>query len=284
MQVDNSSIFVVIPVFNDWESCALLLKEIKRHASDSFYARLRFCWVNDGSHMAAPHSLLRKDRGDLHIELTRNVGHQKAIALGIAAVAAKFPGSPIMVMDSDGEDRPEDMEKLANSSFENDCIVFARRTKRHEGLVFKFFYEIYKLVFLTLTGKKIAFGNYSFIPGRLSTRVAHVSEIWNHFSGGILKSRIPYTSIPLERGKRLAGSSKMNFTSLVLHGLSAVAIHADTMAVRLVLFCLGLAAFSLWLSSLHHLHPQAGPLPSLQVLLPSSCSLFWFRFCFCLLC
>jgi hypothetical protein len=36
----------------------------------------------------------------------------------------------------------------------------------------------------------------------------------------------------------------MNFTSLVLHGLSAVAIHADTMAVRLVLFCLGLAAFS----------------------------------------
>jgi hypothetical protein len=244
MQVDNSSIFVVIPVFNDWESCELLLKEIKRHSSDSFYSRLRFCWVNDGSHMAAPPSLLRKDRGDFNIELTRNVGHQKAIALGIAAVAAKFPGNPIMVMDSDGEDRPEDMEKLANASLENDCIVFARRTKRHEGLVFKFFYKIYKMVFFLLTGKKIAFGNYSFIPGRLSTRVAHVSEIWNHFSGGILKSRIPYSSIPLERGKRLAGSSKMNFTSLVLHGLSAVAIHADTMAVRLVLFCLGLAGFS----------------------------------------
>jgi len=36
----------------------------------------------------------------------------------------------------------------------------------------------------------------------------------------------------------------MNFTSLILHGLSAVAIHADSMAVRLVLFCLGLAGFS----------------------------------------
>ncbi len=37
----------------------------------------------------------------------------------------------------------------------------------------------------------------------------------------------------------------MNFTGLVLHGLSAVAIYADFMAVRLVLFCFFMVSFSI---------------------------------------
>lgn len=244
MADSGSPVFVVIPVFNDWESCALLLREAEKNCSSNFYGRLRFCWVNDGSHLPVPQNLLRPGRQDCIIDLTRNVGHQKAIALGLAQVSNEFPGADLLVMDADGEDRPEDMERLCREAETSGNIVFARRTKRHEGLVFQLFYRIYKLVFVLLTGKKIAFGNFSCIPGRLSNRVAHVSEIWNHYSGGILKSRIPFSSIPAERGRRLAGESKMNFTGLVLHGLSAVAIHADSMAVRLVLFCLFLAGFS----------------------------------------
>ena len=244
MSQNSSPLFVVIPVFNDWESCGLLLKEAERNCSSEFYAKLRFCWVNDGSHQAIPRDLLRPGKMDRVLDLTRNVGHQKAIALGLAHISHEFPGAGIMVMDADGEDRPQDMEALFREATETGKIAFARRTKRHEGLIFQVSYRIYKLVFALLTGKKIAFGNFSCIPGKLSKRVAHVSEIWNHYSGGIIKSRIPYTSIPVERGRRLAGESKMNFTSLVLHGLSAVAIHADSMAVRLVLFCLFLAIFS----------------------------------------
>jgi len=241
----DTSIFVVIPVFNDWESCHLLVDGIRKQTSAGFFERLTFCWVNDGSFETPPLSVLRLDGQDFIIDLTRNVGHQKAIALGIAYVSRYFPGKAIIVMDADGEDQPAHLELLAKAGEKEDKIVFARRTKRQEGLVFRFFYQVYKRVFRLLTGKKIAFGNFSYIPGRLSVKVAHVSEIWNHFSGGIIKSRIPYSSIPLDRGKRLAGESKMNFTSLVLHGLSAVAVHADTMAVRLMLFCIGLVSLSL---------------------------------------
>jgi cellulose synthase/poly-beta-1,6-N-acetylglucosamine synthase-like glycosyltransferase len=237
-------VFVVIPVFNDWESCLLLLESIRQKTETAFFSNLIFCWVNDGSSEAAPANLLRTEGQDFVVDLTRNVGHQKAIALGIAYVAKYFPGHAILVMDADGEDRPEHLEHLAGAGMQENKIVFARRTKRHEGILFQSFYRIYKLVFRLLTGKSIAFGNFSYIPESQSGRVAHVSEIWNHFSGGIIKSRIPYTSIPLERGKRLAGQSKMNFTSLVLHGLSAVAVHADTMAVRLMLFCAFLVAGS----------------------------------------
>ena len=240
----KNQIFVVIPVFNDWESCHLLVDAIRANTTVDFFSNLTFCWVNDGSYDDAPISLLRSDGQDFIVDLTRNVGHQKAIALGIAYVAKYFPGRAVLVMDADGEDQPAHLNDLVTEGKLSGKIVFARRTKRHEGFVFQFFYKIYKYVFRLLTGKKIAFGNFSYIPEKHTVKVAHVSEIWNHFSGGIIKSRIPYASIPLERGRRLAGTSKMNFTSLVLHGLSAVAVHADTMAVRLMLFCIGLVALS----------------------------------------
>ena len=67
-----------------------------------------------------------------------------------------------------------------------------------------------------------------------------LSEIWNHFSGGVIRSKVNYSSIPLERGRRLAGTSQMNFTSLIIHGMSAVSVHIDTVAVRLLLFSVGL--------------------------------------------
>ncbi len=244
LSLSENQIFVVIPVFNDWESCHLLVDSIRSKVNSDFFSNLTFCWVNDGSYDDPPTSILRIDGQDFIVDLTRNVGHQKAIALGIAYVAKYFPGRAILVMDADGEDQPIHLEKLVQEGKKQGKIVFARRTKRHEGFVFQFFYKIYKAVFRLLTGKKIAFGNFSYIPEKHAVKVAHVSEIWNHFSGGIIKSKIPYTSIPLERGRRLAGTSKMNFTSLVLHGLSAVAVHADTMAVRLMLFCIGLVVLS----------------------------------------
>ncbi|MFC0185526.1 hypothetical protein ACFFJX_25015 [Pseudarcicella hirudinis] len=66
-------------------------------------------------------------------------------------------------------------------------------------------------------------------------KLTYVSEIWNHFPGGIIRSKLPYTSIPIERGTRLAGNSKMNFISLVLHGLSAISVHLDTTAARMLI-------------------------------------------------
>lgn len=244
LPTSSDSVFVVIPVFNDWESCQLLVKAIEKENPADFVRKLTFVWVNDGSSEDPPVSLLRTNAQDFIVDLTRNVGHQKAISLGIAYVARYFPAAPILVMDADGEDQPGHLFPLAEKGQKERKIVFARRTKRHEGFVFQFFYQIYKRVFRLLTGKSIAFGNFSYLPGNLTAKVAHVSEIWNHFSGGIIKSRIPYTTLPLERGKRLAGESKMNFTSLVLHGLSAVAVHADAMAVRLMLFCIFLVVSS----------------------------------------
>jgi hypothetical protein len=114
-------------------------------------------------------------------------------------------------------------------------IVFAERTRRSESRSFRAFYWIYKYLYKILTGMPISIGNFSAIPGRLIKRVASISEIWNHFPAGIMRARVPFSSIPAIRGTRLHGQSKMNLVSLVIHGLSGLAVHADVVSVRIVL-------------------------------------------------
>jgi hypothetical protein len=140
-------------------------------------------------------------------------------------------------MDADGEDAPGDINKLAARSIEKPGkIIFAERNKRTEGILFRSFYVIYKYVFKLLTGKVITFGNFSLVPQSRLQNLVRVSEIWNNYPGGIIKSRIPYDSVLTNRAKRLAGESKMNFVSLVLHGLSAISVMVDTTAVRILIF------------------------------------------------
>lgn len=250
-------------MFNDWESFRLLLHQLKQDLPEHF--RVEVLAVNDGSN-DEPQTSLWKEAGlscrILH--LTRNVGHQKAIAAGLAYANEHLQADMVVVMDSDGEDRPADIITLIDASAAKpNQIIFAQRQKRWEGPVFVFFYRIYKLIFKLLTGKFINFGNFCLIPFSLLKRVVHVSEIWNHFSGGIIKSRIKYSGVPTIKGKRLHGTSKMNFTSLVFHGLSAVAVHADTMAVRLVvasfiLICLSILSI-LTVSFFKFFTPYASP-------------------------
>jgi polyisoprenyl-phosphate glycosyltransferase len=235
---------IVIPLYNDWDALDLLLKEIKKSVSVELFSTFSFVIVDDCS--SIPCDIQRFAGYDLSIiRLWRNVSHQKAIALGISYLTQTSDFEKVIVMDSDGEDRPSDLQHLYEASLqEPDKIIFAKRAKRSEGLVFRIGYLIYKSLFGLLTGKVIEFGNFSILPFRQAQKLAYVSEIWNHFPGGIIRSKLPYSSIPIERGTRLAGKSKMNFVSLVLHGLSAVSVHLDTVAVRILIGSLLMTAIA----------------------------------------
>jgi polyisoprenyl-phosphate glycosyltransferase len=226
---------ILIPLYNDWDALDLLLKEIKKSVSGELFSKLSFVIVDDCS--SIPCEVQRFSNYDLSIiRLWRNVSHQKAIALGLSYLSQEVDFEKVIVMDSDGEDKPSDIQRLYNASLqEPNKIIFAKRSKRSEGIVFKIGYSIYKMLFGLLTGKVIEFGNFSILSFQQARKLSHVSEIWNHFSGGIIRSKLPYSSIPIERGTRLAGKSKMNFVSLVLHGLSAISVHLDTVAVRILI-------------------------------------------------
>ncbi len=235
---------ILIPLYNDWDALELLLEQIKRDVSKELFEKLSFVIVDDCS--SIPCNVNRYHPFDVTIiRLWRNVSHQKAIALGLSYLTNNTTFESVIVMDSDGEDKPSDIERLYLASKQiPDKIIFARRAKRSEGLVFRVGYIVYKALFDLLTGKAIAFGNFSILPFNQAKKLTYVSEIWNHFPGGVIRSKLPYDSIPIERGTRLAGKSKMNFVSLILHGLSAVSVHLDTVAVRILIGSLILTGFA----------------------------------------
>ena len=60
-----------------------------------------------------------------------------------------------------------------------------------------------------------------------------------------VRSRIGYTPVSTDRGKRYCGASTMSFVSLLLHGLTSISVCSDIALVRVLLFAgaiMGLSA------------------------------------------
>ena len=172
------------------------------------------------------------------LPLRGNLGHQRAIATGLAYIYDRLPCDAVVVMDADGEDLPSDVVRLLRRMTELPLptIVFAERSKRSERPLFVFFYHVYRLLHVILTGKGIRVGNFSVVPYSLLGGVVVDPNLWNHYAAAVWISKASTDTIRTERGKRLHGRSKFGFTSLVVHGLSAISCYNEVMSVRLLMF------------------------------------------------
>lgn len=237
---NDGDIIILTPVYDDWESAFILLGQLDEVlAKNDLKASVVI--VDDGtpiiSNLEDFEGLSFSAIQNVEVlTLARNMGNQRAQAIGIGYVAANRECATLVLMDSDLEDPPEYVPELIAAANETgNEIVFAARTRRSEGATFKILYKAYKYLYKVLTGMPISIGNFSAIPGRLVRRVASVSEIWSHFPAGIMRARVPFRAIPTVRGRRLKGESKMNLVSLVVHGLSGFAVHADIVGVRIII-------------------------------------------------
>lgn len=232
----KQNLYILTPVYNDWESLQILIQNIEQIDFLNLYD-IRLIIIDDGSTLSPSPYPESKNLLIEIVHLKTNVGHQRSIAIGLQYIANTQKSiNNIIVMDSDGEDRPEDIPELLIASDKNTDkrIVFAKRNKRNESRFFRFSYIIYKLIFKIFTGFSINYGNFSCIPHNLLGNIIYMENIWNHFAGSIIQSNIPLETISLDRGTRYAGSSKMNLNNLIIHGLSAISIYFDLFTIRIL--------------------------------------------------
>ncbi|MCE7530678.1 glycosyltransferase [Polynucleobacter sp. IMCC 29146] len=239
------SLALVCPVYNDWVSFGILLGHL-----DSLFAKTKaqvtVIAIDDGS--LTPHNLntlpvLKKLAAVEVISLVGNVGHQRAILIGLCDITLRAQFDVVVVLDCDGEDRPQDILQLLAAHTENPtAIIVAQRVARSEGRLFKFFYAIYKQFFKFMTGQAIDFGNFCLIPKVQLKKLVHMPESWNHLAAAIVRSRIPILRVPTERGMRYAGASNMNFMALTIHGLGAISVFIEVLLMRLFLVALVIIA------------------------------------------
>ena len=242
-----------MPVFNDWSAAARLLPLIDQ-TLEGLQRRARILLVDDASTVQPDPDWLSAFRcieSVSILRLRRNLGHQRAIAIGLVHAYQNWVQQDgvcaVVVMDGDGEDRPRDFSALleAFDAAGGKKVVFAARVKRLESLWFRFSYWAYRTLHKALTGVSVRVGNFSVLPPEAVGSLMVVSEIWNHYAAAVLRSRLPYTSVPIPRGPRLEGRSRMDFVALLVHGLSAISVFSDVVGARLLTltaFLVGLVA------------------------------------------
>lgn len=231
---------VLMPVFDDWIEAGLLISRL-----DEQLATAALCAdiviVDDCSTTPAPASFAPAGMTAIRriqvLRLKRNLGHQRALAVGLCFVSENLPGTDVIVMDADGEDLPSDVPRLVDAFRDSagEQAVFARRIKRSEGILFSASYHLYRQVHRLLTGIPVEVGNFSIIPAAMLSQLTVSSELWNHYAATVVKLGIPRNLVDVKRGQRLGGRSKMSFVSLVAHGFGAMSVFADRIGVRLLI-------------------------------------------------
>jgi len=246
----NLEIKIIMPVFNDWDNFKKVAEEIYQYYQKSNYD-IELIVVNDSSDNKLEQKNFNSFKITL-INLLNNVGNQRAIAHGIKYVVKNFKEYDYtIVMDSDGEDKVEDIKNLIEECkiFEGKNIIFAQRKKRYENFTFKLFYFIYKKIFKLLTGKIVDFGNFSCIPKNYLKKIALLPGLKLHYCCSVLKSNFSYKKISCNKGKRLFGGTNLSLSKHITHGLNSLSLFVDIIAAKIffisILSILGLFLFSI---------------------------------------
>lgn len=238
---------IVTPVYEDIEAASRLFREISRE----YGSHVTMIAVDDGSIREPLLGRVLSDvgLGGVVLSLKRNIGHQRAIAVGLNFAAEHFPDKPVVVMDSDGEDKPQTIGTLLTTLEQstNVDVVVATRKSRIESFRFQAFYAFYKRLFKLATGRIINFGNFMALSPKAVARLAVMQELWIHLAACVLISKLRIESCPIDRGARYAGKSKMNFVGLALHGFKGLMVFAEDVFVRVGMFCALIALISMLL-------------------------------------
>ena len=143
---------ILIPLYNDWQSLLKLLENINYHVSDLDHI-VSIVVVNDGSTEKCPNNFpnYSKINSIKIINLKENVGHARSIATGLKFILENDNFDYVIPMDSDGEDRPDEIKDLIKKiKPQSDLPIVCERVKRSEGFFFNdtATTEIYTILFV----------------------------------------------------------------------------------------------------------------------------------------
>ena len=217
--------FFLIPVYNDWESLKVLLKKINSQLSKS-RKKCNVLIVDDCSTILPKLSLknLRYLKKIQILRIKKNSGSQQAIGLGLKHLNKTEKKSLVIVMDSDGEDDPKQINKMISfaSKYPN-YIITSNRTKRKESFLIRFLYKSHLLLTFILTFKWISFGNYTSLDSNNFKKLLKDKSIWFAYPAAVIKN-CNIIRLYAARKKRFYGNSKLTIYKLFFHSLRIISV------------------------------------------------------------
>ena len=213
----QQSISVVVPIYNDEEVIAELHRRL-RPVMEQITADYELILVDDGSRDHSWQKMLEVRQENEHVRavrLSRNFGQQSAIAAGLSLTSKEL----IVLMDSDLQDRPEDIPVLIDALLADKQATMAiaqweeRKDSRMKLAVSRLFQrvsnritEIHTMPRLGIfrVMKKSVVDELKKFPEKTATTVSLLYYIGSK-----------YVAVPLKRDARFAGKSGYNLRKML---------------------------------------------------------------------
>ncbi|GMU22406.1 MAG: glycosyl transferase family 2 [Phycisphaerae bacterium] len=210
--MDQPLITIVVPVYNEQDSLARLVGEIREVAArGSFHVQIVF--VDDGSRDESWQrisELAATDPSIAGIRFRRNEGKAAALMAGFAAAK----GELVFMMDADLQDPPEEMPRFLEKMSEGWDVVSGWKRRRHDP-----WHKVYpSRVFNRLIGVLTGVHLHDHVCGFKCFRREVLREIRIHgefhrFLGVLSAARgFKVTEIPTLHRARTTGVGKYGFT------------------------------------------------------------------------
>jgi hypothetical protein len=235
--VAEPRLWFVCPMLRDTESFLRLRTELTSHCVGAGYSAPHHYVVVDDSSGTDPEVERLDGCGDVTVLTTPfNLGHQRAIVLGLRFVAPEVDPTDIVVtMDSDGQDQPADVPRLVDALIgSRRPLALAIRTRRTEPFGFRLMYVCFRVMFRLLTGTTVRSGNLAAQRGSSLVATIDHPSFDLCYSSTLLALRRPTATVPCARGDRFAGASRMNRHSLIAHGMRMLLPFSEAIAVRML--------------------------------------------------
>lgn len=256
------SLDIVIPVFNEADGVREFHTSLKHVASGLGVARVRYIYVNDGSTDGTQAILEEMAAGDpdvAAIELSRNFGHQAALAAGLDACG---DSGAVVMMDGDGQHPPSLLPEMLRLHAEGYDIV---QTQRRDGgaSVKHFTSRAFYWLISRLGGLDYPEGTADFrlVSGAVLRALREVREYHRFYRGILPWLGFRTALLAYAPADRLAGASKYTprkMLRLAAEGLFSLTLLPLQIGLVLGLAFLVLAAVeilyvaSLWLGGQRH--------------------------------
>ena len=123
---------ILIPLFNDWKSVSKLLNEIDLEVKN-WDVDVSIVIVNDASteKRSGLEFNFKKIKAVKILNMKKNTVHQRCIATGLKYICKNEDFERVIIMDADGEDRPEELNTFFEKAKEHiNMTITGNRFKR----------------------------------------------------------------------------------------------------------------------------------------------------------
>ncbi|MEY2407404.1 MAG: polyisoprenyl-phosphate glycosyltransferase [Verrucomicrobiota bacterium] len=218
---------IVIPVYNEEEGLPVLFLELRRVLAGPLNSTrpVEVLLVNDGSSDRSWDLIAAQCEQDARfvgVNLSRNFGHQLALAAGLEAAR----GRVVVSMDADLQDPPEVIPQLLDAHEQGYDVVYATRTTRGSESWFKratarfFYFLIEKISGVPIPRNT---GDFRLLSRRALTELSKLRESHRFLRGLVPWIGFPQTQIFYDRGERAAGETHYPFHKMLMLALDGIA-------------------------------------------------------------